>query len=82
MSTTFGTLAPTAEAKDAVQSDLQTAPHDIPIRLNRRVLSYIELFQGRLPDFIEEGMKRGSKYLPLIQKVLRAAGCRWTSPMC
>jgi membrane-bound lytic murein transglycosylase D len=38
------------------------------------VLAYIELFQGRLHDFIEEGMKRGSKYLPMIQSVFRAEG--------
>ena len=38
------------------------------------MLSYIELFQGRLHDFIEEGMKRGSKYLPMIQSVFRAEG--------
>jgi membrane-bound lytic murein transglycosylase D len=37
-------------------------------------LAYIELFQGRLHDFIEEGMKRGSKYLPMIQNVFRAEG--------
>jgi membrane-bound lytic murein transglycosylase D len=42
--------------------------------LNQRVLSYIDLFQGRLHDFIEEGMKRGSKYLPMIQNVFRAEG--------
>ena len=51
-----------------------TGDHDIPIPLNQRVLSYIELFQGRLHDFIEEGMKRGSKYLPMIQSVFRAEG--------
>ena len=38
------------------------------------MLSYIELFQGRLHDFIEEGMRRGSKYLPMIQNVFRAEG--------
>jgi len=74
LSTTF--TAPTAapELKDTVQSDLLNAIHDIPIPLNQRVLSYIELFQGRLHDFIEEGMKRGSKYLPMIQNVFRAEG--------
>ena len=72
LSTTFGTPAATPEVKDAVQSD--PANHDIPIPLNQRVLSYIELFQGRLHDFMEEGMKRGSKYLPMIQNVFRAEG--------
>ena len=72
LSTTFGTPAARPEVKDAVQSD--PANHDIPIPLNQRVLSYIELFQGRLHDFIEEGMKRGTKYLPMIQNVFRAEG--------
>ena len=74
LSTTFGTPMVTPETKDAVRSDLLNAVHDIPIPLNQRVLSYIELFQGRLHDFIEEGMKRGSKYLPMIQSVFRAEG--------
>lgn len=72
LSTTFGTPAPTTELKDAVQAD--AGMHDVPIPLNQRVLSYVELFQGRLHDFIEEGMRRGSKYLPMIQNVFRAEG--------
>lgn len=72
LTTTFGTPSPTAELKGTVQAD--QAAHDIPIPLNQRVLSYIELFQGRLHDFIEEGMQRGSKYLPMIQNVFRAEG--------
>jgi len=74
LSTTFGTPPPTAEVKEAVKSDLATAGHDIPIPLNQRVLSYVELFQGRLHDYIEEGMRRGSQYLPMIQNVFRAEG--------
>ena len=46
----------------------------LPVPLNQRVLSYIELFQGRLHDFIEGGMQRGSKYLPMIQRVFTAQG--------
>ena len=46
----------------------------MPIPLNARVLSYIELFQGRLRTFITEGLARGSKYLPMIQNVFRAEG--------
>src|SRR5579871_352413 len=72
LSTTFGTPRPTMELKEAVQAD--AGIHDVPIPLNQRVLSYVELFQGRLHDFIEEGMQRGSKYLPMIQNVFRAEG--------
>jgi membrane-bound lytic murein transglycosylase D len=74
VSTTFGTPDATSQLKDRVQSDLANAGHDIPIPLNQRVLAYIELFQGRLHEFIEEGMRRGSQYLPMIQGVFRAEG--------
>jgi membrane-bound lytic murein transglycosylase D len=74
LSTTFGTPAATPELKNAVESDLERAGHDIPIPLNQRVLAYISLFQGRLHEFIEDGMRRGSKYLPMIQGVFRAEG--------
>jgi len=72
------TLAPPVasaeELHDAVQADLQSGHHDISIPLNQRVLDFIALFQGRLHDFLEEGMRRGSKYLPMIQAVFRAEG--------
>jgi peptidoglycan lytic transglycosylase D len=74
LSTTFGTTVSPAELKDAVSSDLATSGHDIAIPLNQRVLAYIDLFQGRLKDFIEDGLRRGSKYLPMIQNVFRAEG--------
>ena len=72
VSTTFEALAPTAALKDAIEAD--AGMHDVPIPLNQRVLAYVELFQGRLHDFIEEGMRRGTKYLPMIQNVFRAEG--------
>ena len=74
LSLTFGIPELKPELKATVQADLQAGDHDIKIPLNQRVLSYIELFQGRLHDFIEEGLKRGSKYLPMIQNVFRAEG--------
>jgi membrane-bound lytic murein transglycosylase D len=74
LSTTFTSPEPTSALQDAVRSDLQTTGHDIDIPLNNRVLSYVDLFQGRLHDFIEEGLRRGSQYLPMIQNVFRAEG--------
>src|SRR6476646_10421772 len=71
------TLTPTPATpavEDAVSSDLQTIEYDIPIPLNQRVLTFVQLFQGRLHDFLEEGMRRGSKYLPMIQNVFRDEG--------
>jgi membrane-bound lytic murein transglycosylase D len=74
VSATLAPPAASAELQDAVKSDLQAGEHDIPIPLNQRVLSFIQLFQGRLHDFLEQGMRRGSKYLPMIQSVFRAEG--------
>jgi membrane-bound lytic murein transglycosylase D len=74
LSETFTPTPAAPELKDAVESGLQTAPPDIPVPLNQKVLQYIALFQGRLHDFIQEGMSRGAQYLPMIQKVFRAEG--------
>ncbi|MGE3956315.1 MAG: transglycosylase SLT domain-containing protein [Vicinamibacterales bacterium] len=74
VSATLVPPAVSAELARTVKSNLQTGDYDIPIPLNDRVLSFIELFQGRLHDFLQEGMKRGSKYLPMIQNVFRAEG--------
>jgi membrane-bound lytic murein transglycosylase D len=71
---TFDQPAPTTALATAVQTDLQLTQHDVDIPLNSKVLSYIELFQTRLHDWFEEGLKRGSRYLPMIQDVFRAQG--------
>jgi len=75
LSTNIGSsTVPSRPIKHPVDTDLLSVPHDIEIPLNQRVLAYIDLFQGRLHDFIEEGLSRGSKYLPMIQNVFRAEG--------
>jgi peptidoglycan lytic transglycosylase D len=71
---TFDHAAPTAATAENVQLDLQETSHDIPIPLNDRVLRYVELFQGRLREFLSEGLHRGAQYLPMIQNVFRAEG--------
>ena len=62
------------DVEQAVQLDLAQTSHDIPIPLNDRVLNYVELFQGRLREFLAGGLERGSKYLPMVQSVFRAEG--------
>jgi len=74
LSMTFGTAAVASKPQAAIEPEPLSTEHDIAIPLNQRVLAYIELFQGRLHDFIEQGMKRGSQYLPMIQNVFRAEG--------
>jgi membrane-bound lytic murein transglycosylase D len=71
---TFDNAAPTAATAENVQLDLQQTSHDIPIPLNDRVLRYVELFQGRLREFLTSGLERGAQYLPMIQNVFRAEG--------
>lgn len=65
---------PRPATAEAVQADLETTGHDIPIPTNDRVLRYVELFQGRLREFLTEGLSRGRQYLPMIQSAFRAEG--------
>ncbi len=73
-------MAPTVEAPPTpalaatVETDLARTEHDVPIPQNDRVLNYVEAFQGRLRGFIQDGLDRGSEYLPRIQSVFRAEG--------
>lgn len=71
---TFDPPAATTATETNVASDLSQTSHDVDIPLNRKVLSYIELFQGNLREFISEGLQRGVKYLPMIQTEFRAQG--------
>ena len=69
---TFESTPPKAATAAAVETDPTT--HDIPIPTNDRVLRYVELFQGRLREFLTEGLSRGVQYLPMIQATFRAEG--------
>ncbi|GMV23104.1 MAG: hypothetical protein AMXMBFR57_30530 [Acidimicrobiia bacterium] len=63
-----------AETTDAVAADLAATEHDLPIELNDRVLSFIELFQGNLRDFMQESLHRSARYMPMVQSVFREQG--------
>jgi membrane-bound lytic murein transglycosylase D len=71
---TFDQPAPTSETQSAVENDLSRTSHDVDIPLNRKVLSYIELFQGNLREWFDEGLRRGTRYLPMIEEEFRAQG--------
>src|SRR3954464_6003907 len=66
--------APSPGTSEAIARDLQSTTHDIDIPLNDRVLSFVELFTGRLKGYLEEGLGRGARFLPMIQDVFRAEG--------
>jgi membrane-bound lytic murein transglycosylase D len=72
--TTFPALPADQATRSAVASDLQANPPDIPIPQQPKVLSYVELFQTHLRDYIQDSLERGAKYLPMIQNVFRAEG--------
>ncbi|MFB3853653.1 MAG: LysM peptidoglycan-binding domain-containing protein [Vicinamibacterales bacterium] len=71
---TFDTPLPSPQLERSVANDLESTAHDIPIPLNDRVLSYVELFSGKLKSYIQQGLQRGARYLPMIQSVFRAEG--------
>lgn len=71
---TFAKAPADAETTAAVKDDLARTAHDIDIPQNSRVLSAVELLQGRLRDYVQESLVRGAPYLPMIQSVFRAEG--------
>ena len=71
---TYDHPTPSADLRAIVATDLRSTIHDIAIPLNDRVLTYIDLFQGRLRDWFQDALSRSTKYLPMIHGVLRAEG--------
>jgi membrane-bound lytic murein transglycosylase D len=71
---TFDTTPPQLATVEAVAADLEATRHDVPIPTNDRILRWVEVFQGRLREFLSEGLSRGAQYLPMIQNVFRAEG--------
>jgi membrane-bound lytic murein transglycosylase D len=65
---------PLATTAERVAADLARTPHDLSIPMNNKVLSYIELFQGNLHDFMAASLARGARYVPMIRDVFRDAG--------
>lgn len=64
----------TASTAMAVAEGLEVSAYDLPVIANDRVLSYVELFQGTLRNFLSEGLARGSRYLPRINEIFKAEG--------
>src|SRR4051812_44154187 len=69
---TFDQPTPTPETTQAVADD--PTMHDIDIPQNAKVLSFVQLFTGRLRNYLEDGLSRGARFLPMIQDVFRAEG--------
>ena len=71
---TFAKPDPKASTEEAVKADLAATEHDVPIPQNAKVLAAVELLSGRLRDYVQASLSRGSQYLPMIQNVFRAEG--------
>ena len=65
---------PALTTEETVLADLERTPHDLEIPVNDRVLSFVELFQGRLHDFMEAGLQRGLRHLPMIRQIFEEEG--------
>ena len=40
----------------------------------RRCWRFVELFSGRLKGYLEEGLSRGARYLPMVRAIFEAEG--------
>jgi membrane-bound lytic murein transglycosylase D len=69
---TFPRATPSTET--AVAKEVGEAMYDLPVISNDKVLSYVELFQGTLRPFLEQGLSRGSRYLPRIRSIFEIEG--------
>jgi membrane-bound lytic murein transglycosylase D len=65
---------PAETTEETVRADLARRPRDLPIPLNNKVLSFVELFQGRLHDFMEDSLQRSVRYMPMIEEVFAEEG--------
>jgi membrane-bound lytic murein transglycosylase D len=65
---------PAATTRETVEMDLARTSFDLEIQANEKVLSYVELFQGRLREFMAAGLDRSLRYLPMIRQAFEAEG--------
>ena len=70
----FDRPTPKATTAETVAADLAHTPRDVPIALNAKVLSYVELYQGRLREFVQAGLDRSQRYMPMIRSVFAEEG--------
>jgi len=67
----LGEDLPTPPASE--EAELQ-ATYDIPMEVNARVLSIVEMFQTQKREWFQEALDRGALYIPLFERVLEEEG--------
>ena len=70
---TFSPPEATDATREAVAEDMARFG-TFPIATNKRVLSYVQAFQGSLKPFLTEGLTRAGRYMPMIERVFREEG--------
>lgn len=65
---------PAETTEETVRADLARQPRDLPVPVNDKVLSFVELFQGRLSTFMQESLQRSLRYLPMIEAIFEDEG--------
>jgi membrane-bound lytic murein transglycosylase D len=70
----FERPAPAATTAETVREHLARSTFALEIQANDRVLSFVELFKGRLHDFLVEGIERGHRYLPMVRRIFAEEG--------
>ncbi len=61
---------------EAIQLDVASTDFDIDVPLTPQVLSFVQMYTGnpRMRGFLEDGLSRGARYLPMVQEIFRAEG--------
>ena len=69
-----GIPTPGAVPAQVTAADLWSSAPDIDIPMNSQVKEFVALFTGKRKAFLEGGLSRGMRYLPMIRDILRAEG--------
>lgn len=62
------------EAAVEEEGDVAEVGYDIPVELNSRVQSLIEMFQERKRDWFQEALDRSGHYVPMIKEIFAEEG--------
>ncbi len=67
----------TGESSDLPETGVElpeSATYDIPIEVNARVASIIEMFQNQKAEWFQEALDRGAPFMPLFRSILEEEG--------
>jgi membrane-bound lytic murein transglycosylase D len=72
--TMFELPQPALTTAETVEAELSRGDYSIGIPANARVLSFVELLQGRLRDYLAAGLDRSMRYMPMVKRVFAEEG--------